>query len=633
MQRWFQWISFRKISTPEEFDALVYRVETMAQRNPSFYRSRLRLLACLGYIYILAVFVLLFAGLWGIRLYLTAIQDQDMIESLNYVTILVGFSLLRLFFVRFDRPKGIPMTRKQVPELFAMLDELALAMKAPKLNNVILNGKLNAAIVQRPRFGLIGWQSNYLLIGLPLLQALSPQQCKAVLAHELAHLCGDDGRASAWIYRIRRMWYDLAERFEHSSGGFLFDRFFRWYGPFFRAFSFVHARAQEYEADRRAAGIVGAHHQAEALIWLYVYDHLLLKEYWSTHYRRTLHQSEPDDDSISQILQVLRSGMSLDQYRRWLALCLAQQTTNASTHPCLSERLERLAYSPVELLPPKLNATVLLGDTFPDLTAQLNQFQKQEETEEWVDDHDYSQHQLAGLHRLNQRPEHLLTLEEQMKRASTTWQLQDRQQALSMFQSIIVENPHQANARYWVGYLLTEEGQADGVTHLEYAMDHDPSLVTSACRQLYGYYHQRQQPDLAEPYKRRWQQHQKAWKMALTERSQFAQNTQFKPHGLPEAEIRQLTEHFSSYPEIKTVYLVQRVLERFPECPYYIFGMTRRPFNRKEHEYFSNHKLKGVINVAIAFSSDYALYFHDELVHWDRLKRLPGAKIYPQSWS
>lgn len=630
MQRWFQWISFKKISTPEEFDALVSRVERMAHRNPGFYRSRLRLLACLGYVYILVVFILLFAGLWGIRLYLTTIQDQETIESLNYVTILVGFSLLRLFFVRLDRPKGIPLTRQQVPELFAMLDELASVMKAPKLNNVILNGELNAGIVQRPRLGFIGWQSNYLLMGLPLMQALSPQQCKAVLAHELAHLCGDDGRASAWIYQIRRTWYDLAEQFEYSSGGFLFYRFFSWYGPFFRAFSFVHARAQEYEADQQVIEVVGGHHLAEALIWLYVYDHLLLKEYWSTHYHRALHQPEPDDDSISQILQVLRSGLSPDQYRNWLALCLARQTTNASTHPCLAERLERLDYIPAELAPPELNATVLLGDKFADLTTQLNQFQKQKETEEWADDHDYSQHQLAWLYRLNQKPEHLLTPEEKMKRASTTWQLQDQQQALSMFQSIIAENPNQVSARYWVGYLLTEDGQTDGVIHLEFAMDHDPSLVIPACRQLYGYYHQRYQPDLAGPYKQRWQHHQKVWKMALAERSKFAQDTQYKPHGLPDAEIRQLTEYFSSYPEIKSVYLAQRGLERFPECPYFVFGMTRHPFHGKKHDFYSNQKLKGLINCAIAFSSDYVLHFLDELVNWERLKRLPGAKIYPQ---
>ncbi|WP_299490907.1 M48 family metallopeptidase [Acaryochloris sp. IP29b_bin.137] len=428
MKRWIKQLPFKTVSTPEEFDALVQQVETIAKQNPEFYRSRLRLLACLGYAYILAVFILLFTGLWGIRLYLTSIQDQQMIESLNLVTALVTFGLLSLFFIHFEQPKGIALTRSQVPQLFAMLDELALAMKAPRLDNVILNEELNAAIVQRPRYGFIGWQRNYLLIGLPLLQALSPPQCKAVLAHELAHLCGDDGRASAWIYRIRRTWYELAERFEHTSrGGFLFQRFFSWYGPFFRAYSFVHARSQEYEADRRAASIVGAHHKAEALIWLNLNAQLLQKQYWSDYYRRVLHHTEPEDDAISQMLQILDAGMSLEQRRSWFSLCLAQQTSNSSTHPCLSDRLDALEYVvPRELSPSDRNAMALLGDQLTALTEQLNQFWKQEGTKDWSDDHDCSQLMLTRLNSLNHKPEHLLTVEEKIKRAALTGMDQNR---------------------------------------------------------------------------------------------------------------------------------------------------------------------------------------------------------------
>ena len=140
------------------------------------------------------------------------------------------------------------LNRKQAAGLFSVVDELTKSLKAPQFNHILLTADLNAAVVQRPRFGFIGWQINYLLLGLPLMQALSPDQFRAVVAHELAHLSGDDSRFSGWIYRVRQAWFELAEKFQSDrQGGFFFRQFFSWYGPFFKAYSFVLARAQEYE--------------------------------------------------------------------------------------------------------------------------------------------------------------------------------------------------------------------------------------------------------------------------------------------------------------------------------------------------------------------------------------------------
>ncbi|MBE7381113.1 MAG: M48 family metallopeptidase [Leptolyngbya sp. SIO1E4] len=634
MQQWITQLRQQKVSTPEEFDALVKKIEIVAHRNPTYYRTRLKLLACLGYAYILAVFILLVVALWGTQQILIYTQGYDSIGQLNGVIWLMAIGFLSMFFVRFKAPAGIPLTRKQVPQLFTMLDELSSALKAPRLDKVILNEELNAAIMQRPRYGFIGWQTNYLLIGLPLMQALSPEQCKAVLAHELAHLCGDDGRTSAWIYRIRQTWYELAEKFEQSGqGNFLFKRFFSWYGPFFRAYSFVHARAQEYEADRRAAELVGAEHKAEALIWLNVNSTLLHKQFWPEFQRQSKNLKEPPDNFISQCLDVLRSPIAPEQSRRWLALRLTRQTNNDSTHPCLADRLEALGYIvPDPLEPPTERATALLGRQLDDLTEQLNQLWKQEEADGWEDYYQLNQHQLDRLNSLNSKAEHLLTVEEKIKRAAATWQLQHKQTALSLFQAVIEDVPEHAVARYWVGFLLlTEQQNEEGVPHLQFAMDHDPSLVIPACRQLYSFYLKRDQPTSAEPYQQRWQRHAKIWDLAQTEREKFDLKTRFVPHDLPVSEIQQLVECFSKYPQIKAVYLARKVVERFPEYSYYVFVITRRSYRGMGKDYKNDYQLKLLIKSAIAFSGDYTLRFLSQQEQWKQLTQLEESLIYHRS--
>src|SRR5207249_200161 len=114
--------------------------------------------------------------------------------------------------------------------------------------HVLLTDDFNAAAAQRPRLGIFGWQENYLLLGLPLMLALTPGQFRSVVAHELGHLSGNHGKFGGWIYRINRTWEQLVERMTQSrswvSG--IFTKFFGWYMPFFEAYSFVLRRQQEY---------------------------------------------------------------------------------------------------------------------------------------------------------------------------------------------------------------------------------------------------------------------------------------------------------------------------------------------------------------------------------------------------
>ncbi|MEL6501814.1 MAG: M48 family metallopeptidase, partial [Cyanobacteria bacterium J06623_1] len=536
------------------------------------------------------------------------------------------------FFVRVKRPTGISLKREQAPELFAILDHIAATLQAPKLTTVILNDEMNAAILQRPRFGFIGWQTSYLIIGLPLMQAISPQQCQAVLAHEFAHLCGDDSRNMTWIYRIRRVWYELAERYENDSrqGNILFKRFFKWYGPYFKAYSFIHARAQEYEADRRAADIIGAQHKAEALISLHVNDVMLDRKFWPEFERRSRNLQEPPDNFITQMLDALQTKVKPNQYQKWLAICLAYQTDNSSTHPCLTDRLEALDYQISEsLASPKERAITLLGEQLENLIEQLNQLWKKENADTWKDNYELRQNQLMRLGNLNTKPQPQLTIEERIKQASIVWSLQEKQMALPMFQSVVADAPDHTVARYWLGLLLLEQqNNDDGISHLQYALEHDPSLLISACRRLYSFYLEQNQPALAETYKQRWQDHRKAWMIAQKERINFDHTAQFAPHKLAALEIEQLVEHLSKHPEVKAVYLARKIVERFPEHPYYIMLITRRYIPGMGADYKPDSRLEALLRSEIAFSRDYSLQIEAGSTHWQRLKQLKGTLLF-----
>lgn len=622
-----------KISTPEAFDALVRKIEVVAQRNPAYYRRRLRWLASLGYVYIFVVFVLLFLGLWLIFRLLLTVGGVNVFYEFGMVVLLLVMGLLSLFFVWAKPPKGVELKRAQVPQLFELLDSLSVKLKAPKLNRVILNDDLNAGIMQLPKLGFIGWQTNILVIGLPLMQALSVKQLEAVMAHELAHLRGDDGKVGAWIYRVRRTWYDLAERFEKGGGGFLFRQFFSWYGPFFKAYSFVHARSQEYEADRLAAEMVGAKHKAEALVWLELNSVRLSEQFYPAFRRQTKDLPEPPDNFVAQMMGVLSSPIAPAQAKDWLALRLVQQTNNASTHPCLSERLEALDYEiPSVLVQSDNRAASLLGDYVGAFIEELNRLWKKEISVSWKVGYEAGQRLRDRLAALNNKAEpsttNSLTTEEEIKRALLIRQLDQGSNVLPIFQKIATDNPNNATVQYWLGRLLSEEQNKECITHLEFAASRDPSLLISACRYAYSFYLKQAQPELAEPYKQRWQQHEKVWNLVLAERAKLDDKAPFVPHDLPDEEVRQLAEYFATYEELGAVYVVRGELARFPKHSFYVIAIARRFYRGMGQNYKPDLQLGQLIKSEIALSKDYTLRFINQVEQWPQLKQVNGALIF-----
>jgi hypothetical protein len=70
------------------------------------------------------------------------------------------------------------------------------------VDDVIIVDDLNAAVQQRPKWGLFGPSTHSLLRGAPLLPMMSADEVRAVIAHEFGHLSYAHGRMGASVYRL-----------------------------------------------------------------------------------------------------------------------------------------------------------------------------------------------------------------------------------------------------------------------------------------------------------------------------------------------------------------------------------------------------------------------------------------------
>jgi Zn-dependent protease with chaperone function len=596
--------------TREEFNALVQKLETYAQRQPASYKLRVGLLAVLGYAYIFLALAGLLAVLAIVVLFVVySGRINSALIKLLILLLVPIFIVLRSLWVSIPPPKGLELRRQQVPRLFELIDELTLALKAPRFHRVLLNSEFNAAVVQVPRLGLFGWQQNYLLLGLPLMQALSPQQFRAVLAHELGHLSGNHSKFAGWIYRVRQTWAQMLERLhqsDHAGATVLFNQFFNWYAPFFTAYSFVLARANEYEADRCAAELAGSQHIAEALLNLQIKSQVLERSFWTKVYKQADERPEPPKSLFTALSKALATGGEPENEQKWLQQALLVKTDNADTHPCLTDRLTALGYSQPPTLPQPVKVTAarqFLGTALAQLTQTLDTEWRTAVNFQWRERYTYAQEIRASLQALEEKASHSpLTVEETWNRAQWTMELRGNQEAILLLHSVLEMQPDHASANYILGQILIQQDDEAGIQYLETTMAKDPSTVIEGCQLIYSFLQKQGREEDAANYRQRAEKHYDLLLLARQERSGVWEKDRFERHGLSaeaEAQIRQQLAH---YPEVKEAYLLRKVVQYFPEQPFYVLGVKRKRSLIEMDEQSEDQKLLNRLTNELKFS-------------------------------
>jgi Zn-dependent protease with chaperone function len=474
--------------TPERFDALVKRLEELAARRPGTYKLRVFLLALLGYLYIFSVIaVLLVLSGFLLRAMLSGgVGLNWLVIKLSIGLLALGGIILRALWVRMAPPEGLRLERKDEETLFAMIDSIQETLKAPRVHEILLTDDFNASVSQVPRLGILGWHKNYLALGLPLMQALPPKQFRAVLAHEFGHLSGAHGRFSSWIYRVRVSWYRLMTQLDAREhwGAIVFARFFQWYAPYFEAYSFVLARAQEYEADRLAAEIAGSKEMADTLVNLEISRAYFQEAFWPSLYQRANTEAQPSSAPFTEMQIDLHSGWRPEQARKWLRWALALQTDNLDTHPSLSARLSALGQE--ARLPACVKesaAEYFMKNSLVRLTACLNSKWKAGMIDAWKERYKHAQQSRQHLLELERKARSgPLTLEDAWQRATLTEELYESQAALPLFQQVLDLKPDHAGALFSGGRILLSRDQAGGIDYIKNAMRLDNEHA------LNGYY-------------------------------------------------------------------------------------------------------------------------------------------------
>lgn len=586
------------------FQYLVRSSEQDAEDHPDAYRRKVLAFAMLGLLYVLFTLVLGAALLWwsahlfgsGKRFYAAAVMG---ISGLSLLWL-----ALRSLYVHTPLPEGFPVTHEMAPELFHKLDKLQKRLKAPPIHRVIVTDDYNAFIHQHLRWGFFGKTTNTLGLGLPLVLSLDGNRLLSVLAHEYAHLRGQDGKASARLYRIHHAWSRLAAYTDSKDNDdadlytWLTTAFLRWYTPRFLARSFAVARQEEYLADAWSARICGKATTSAALIEIALLAPHVQREHWKQYWQLAHDHISPPVMPYAWLADRQLRPPAHHALQEGLFRLQREQATFDDTHPRTFERVEALK-QPFEIpLPSVQHAGKMLGPALSAAIVHLDQQWWERQRTTWNIVHQQARQWRAEAGELQARQD-LLQIPQLERLAQLLQRTHQGAAADAVFARIRQLQPDNVSALWQHIVQLVQRADPAALPLLEQLAAQNPRYASRACELALDVLDRLPYDEAHSAQRKRWAEKQQdclqleeEYISELRESSLLAQTG---PHNLSTPEVQDLISSAQRMGGIDKLWLLRKGSRVMPWRNYYIAVI--QPASGKAGEALSMQEAEQTLDV------------------------------------
>jgi Zn-dependent protease with chaperone function len=573
----------------EALAELARRASYQYERNPLAYRHRLAWLVLIGVAVRLAAIVLALGGFLAVLALALASDDQSAFPWQVAIAILLlplAWALWKGVLAKPAAARGYPLPRSRFRQLHADLDALRGELRLPRVHRVMLTDDFDIELQQVPRLGVFGWNRNTLRLGLPLMLSLSADQARALLTHELAHFSRNHDFFGALVYRLRRSWQRTMEALD-TVGGLslgLLRRFWDRFAPYFGAYSFALARANEFEADLVAARITSPRDTALALVVTEVNVGILDDHYWQPLLRRAHDEPEPSGRAFSDLHRFMqRYPMPRQEVLMRIRRALRTVDDESDTHPTLRERLAAIGAPPE--VPVQLESSAAEYWLVPHLDKVLADFDTQwhqAQLEQWKQRHAQALVGRVRLEELSRMPQADRSSTERWELASLTDRYEPNVDALPLYEAFLHDNPENFDAQLAVGRLLARRGDARGIALLEGVLTSFHHVIP-ACEAAYAYFKDLGDDATARVWEERAGSQLTQYERALRQRARLTRGDEFFAPRFAREVMDALRQELGGDPRVRHAWICEKYVTVLPEQPVYVIVVeTRERF--AEHE-------------------------------------------------
>lgn len=619
--------------THDKFKRLVRCGEELFTRDPQAYRRRLGLLLLSGKA-LYGMLLLLPLALIPLLIWLCAAAGKTS-GCLWMVIALLVFEavLVKGLFRKHVPPAGLPLDKASLPKLFEEVESVRRKVNAPCPDKVILDGSLNAAVAQLPGRGFLSAGESILVLGLPLMAALSPEQFRSVLAHEFGHLSLDHPGHFRKAWLARDVWAKLKE--EIDSGGGVFQRiligpFINWYIPRLDAMLSVLSRMNEFDADAQAARVAGKEAAASALALSRISDRRLGEQAFKPFWERARKAPEPEPGvNMTGVRTLRQSRPTEEELRAEIEAQRGRKALESDSHPSLGERLAKLGVESVSVPSGPDAAELLLGAETEPLAAGLDMIWVEEARATWRRIHEEAAFAKRALAEMLSAPTGEPSLEMKLKRAQLLEMASGEDAAFEPLARIVEEHPGCALAKLHLGRVMLSKRKPGGPELIKEAMSLDRRLLTDGSTLLAGYYEAEGMEHERDETIERWEKGLNGFVKDAKEAMSLKLRHIYAGHGLTPPEMDKLIASLAGDGRVAKAYLVRKSLKKDDESPVHVLLVSRK-FSLAAFRGEDDSALASELAAKITVLGPFHVCPFDRcpiLIQW-RIRRIKGSLIF-----
>ena len=326
---------------------------TLTARFPRCYLGLATLLALFGYIYVLMFPLLILTGIMAVY------ESIEFREAVDWQTVIAWTAIIivailvcyRSLQIKPALPVGLTVTNDKAPELFSLVQQLRSHYKRPTIHRIIITGNYELDIIRTPRFALPVWLSNTLVIGLPVMQSLSPRQFECRLAGRIGQHSGQHNLLTNWLYQLRQIWpqYKLVYNRQKGFGTEPMKWFFAIYSPLYKTASTQVARQEELNADTYAM----QHYNDEEVREMITADSLcrwyLRNQYWTSVCKAASTDTKTLPTPHIKMAAAVYTSMSGEKLQSLMTKAIRHTPSSRDTVPSLQSRIENIGHDKARL--------------------------------------------------------------------------------------------------------------------------------------------------------------------------------------------------------------------------------------------------------------------------------------------
>ena len=369
----------QEIDLSQEQELFWQKIYNVYRKSPSLYIVLVFFAALAGFVYILLSPVMLAYCMYNLLSVIPIASTNDglaLIIVWGILSVAAAVVTGNLITLKIPPVKGMQLDYPVAMKLHDLLKDINEKYDTVKIDNIVVAEQATIDVIKTPSAPFPLFTSNTLVLGLPLLQCLSPEYFQCAVTRKMMLYSKRTHFFTKWLQQLRQCWTQYLNAFVDNNrfSNLPHIVFFSVYAPFYRKLATPISYREELRADTESLEIIDDEDLLQTMESILVTKIFLDRQYWPKIQATVEQFGETEIYPYTELESILKTELNARTTKRWLDAIYRYDANRIRPIPDLKTRMDNIGRSKIRI-PEKVNETAgryFLGRDYHRVVAELN---------------------------------------------------------------------------------------------------------------------------------------------------------------------------------------------------------------------------------------------------------------------